>query len=153
MSSYLTFYLVPKKSKEKYNDEKNSYDTIELQTEPLSLMYYCRSSEVYQIYYKELNPAYCGNEEKYTELTYEDTKRVIREYESEIKEIEDRLSVDYKILKESGFSDELYDEIHSKEDYLYDKKIALKDLQYISDLVYTVTEDVNDFEKVLINID
>ena len=153
MSSYLTFYLVPKKSKLKYDPDKNDYVKIDLMDEPLSLMYYCRSSEIYQTYYENLHPAYIDTEEKYTELTYEDAKRVVREYESEIEKIKKRLEIDYKMLKEAGITDELWDDIHSMEEYLDEKNDCLKDLKYIAELVYTVTEDISDFEKVLINID
>ena len=151
MSSYLTFYLVPKKTKTKYTSEGEV--EVQLPTEPLSFIYYCRSSEVYQAYYENLHPAYCGNSDKYTELTYEDAMLVVREYEEDVNKVRNRLKINYKILKEGCYSDEIWEDIHSMEEYLSELEETLKDLKYISKLVYTVTEEITDFEKVLINID
>ena len=157
MSSYLNFYLVPKKSKKKYDfDKDDGHTEIEIKLsegEPLLLMSFSRSSEIYQAYNETLNPAYCGMEEKYTELTYEDSKNVIREFEDDLKKTEERLKVDYKMLKEGGYSSELWEEIHSFEEYIKGQKSVLEELKSISNIVYEVCEGYNDFEKVLINVD
>ena len=157
MSSYLSFYLVPKKSKKKYDfDKDDGHTEIEIKLsegEPLLLMSFSRSSEIYQAYNETLNPAYCGMEEKYTELTYEDSKSVIREFEAELEKTEERLKVDYKMLKEAGYSSELWGEIQSFEEYVNDQRKSLEKLKSISNIVYEVCEGYNDFEKVLINVD
>jgi len=157
MSSYLTFYLVPKKTKKKYDfnkDDGHSEIEVELSKgEPLVLMSYSRSSDVYQAYNDELNPAYCGMEEKYTELTYEDSKRVCSEFEKDMKETKQRLEIDYKMLKEGGYNSELHEDIQSFEKYIAEQKATLEELKFISNLVYEVAEGYTDFEKVLINID
>lgn len=157
MSSYLTFYLVPKKSKKRYDYNKDDGHTeieIELSKgEPLCFMSYSRSSEIYQAYNDTLHPAYCGMEDKYSELTYEDSQEVIREYEKEIKDLEERLKIDYKMLKEGGYSSELWEDIHSMEKYHSEKKEVLEELRMISHLVYECVDGYNDFEKVLMNID
>lgn len=157
MSSYLSFYLVPKKTKKRYGYDEEKGNTEEevkvSEGEPLLLMSYSRSSEVYQAYNDTLNPAYAGNDDKYTELTYEDAKRVIDEFESDIKKTEKRLAVSYKMLKEGGFSDELYTEINSTEEYLDEQKAVLEELKHISNIVYECSNSWTDFEKVLINID
>ena len=152
MSSYLTFYLVPKKTKTKYTPE----GAVKVQLpdiEPLSFIYYCRSSEVYQAYYENLHPAYCGDDEKYTELTYEDAMLVVKKFEEDVERVRNRLKIDYKILKEGGYSEEVWEDIHSMEEHLSELEETLRDLKYIARLVYSVTEDINDFERVLINID
>jgi len=156
MSSYLTFYLVPKKTKKKYDFNKDDGSTeieVELSKgEPLCLTSYSRSSEIYQAYKEKLNPAYAGNDENYTELRYEDAKSVCTSYEKEINETKKRLEIDYKIIKEGGYNSDLWEEIHSFEKYLDDQKETLQELKSISNLVYDVYMDYTDFEKVLINI-
>jgi len=63
MSSYLSFYLVPRAHPE----------------EKLLLQSFSRSNEVYQRFSDNLNIAYAGNEEKYTKLTISDVESVIQE--------------------------------------------------------------------------
>jgi hypothetical protein len=157
MSSYLTFYLVPKKTRKKYDFNKDDGHTeteVELSTgTPLALMSYSRNNEIYRAFNETLNPAYAGMEEKYTELTTDGCKRVIEDLENEIKSIEKRLNINYKMLKEGGYSSELWENIHSMEDYLSEQKETLESVRNISSLVYECTEGYNDFEKVLINVD
>ncbi len=157
MSSYLTFYLVPKKTRKKYDYNKDDGHTeieVELSTgTPLAFLSYSRNNEIYRAFNESLNPAYAGMEEKYTELTSKDCKNVIYDLECEIKSTEKRLAINYKMLKEGGFSSELWQEIHSMEEYLSEQKQTLDEVKYISRLVYECTEGHNDFEKVLINID
>lgn len=156
MSSYLTFYLVPKKTKTKYgyDEEKgNTEEVVEISKgEPLALMSYCRSSEVYQAYNDTLSPAYCGMEEKYTELTHEMAKEVVSEFKKNIETTEERLEINYKMLKEGGYSSELWEEIQSFEKYLREQKETLSELEYLASSVYEWT-NYSDFEKVLINVD
>ena len=153
----LTFYLVPKKSKKIYDYNKDDgHTTKEIKLsegEPLALMSYSRSSDIYQAYYETLNPVYAGDEDKYTDLTYKDAKRVCDEFEKEIKDIEERLRIDYKMLKEGGYSSELWDDIHSMETHLKEQKEVLEEMKFISNLVYYCENEYCDFEKVLINID
>lgn len=157
MSSYLTFYLVPKKTRKKYDFNKDDGHTeIEVELSngtPLVFLSYSRSNEIYRAFYETLNPVYAGDEEKYTELTTDGCKRVIEDLESEIKSTEKRLEIDYKMLKEGGYSSELWEDIHSMEKYVSEQKQTLDVVEYISNLVYECTEGYNDFEKVLINID
>ena len=157
MSSYLTFYLKPKEYKKKLVYDENDCCTekeVKLSNgEPLHLISYARSSDIYQAYYKELHPAYVGVNEEYTELTYEDSKNVCNAFELEIKQTEKRLEVDYKMLKESGYAPELYEEIQSFETYLAEQRSTLQELKFISSLVYEISLGYNDFEKVLINVD
>ena len=155
MSSYLTFYLVPKKSKTKYVRIENNdivEEKVQLTQEPLALMSYCRSSEIYQAYYENCHPAYAGSEDKYSELTYNESKYVCEEYEDNILRTKKRLDSLYKIIKEK-YDPELVEEIMSAEDYINECKETLETLRNISRIVYEVTEGYGDFEKVLINID
>ena len=157
MSSYLTFYLVPKKTRKKYDYNKDDGHTeieAELSTgTPLALISYSRSNDIYRAFNETLNPAYAGMEEKYTELTTDGCKRVIEDLESEIKSTEKRLEIDYKMLKEGGYSSELWEDIHSMERYISEQKETVEAVKHIENIVYETANGYNDFEKVLINID
>lgn len=157
MSSYLTFYLVPKKTRKKYDFNKDDGHTeteVELSTgTPLVLVSYSRNNEIYRAFNETLNPAYAGMEEKYTELTTDGCKLVIEDLETEIKSTEKRLEIDYKMLKEGGYSSELWEDIHSMEEYVSEQKETLESIRHICSLVNECTNGYNDFEKVLINID
>lgn len=151
MSSYLTFYLVPKKEKNKWDGEEDK--KVTLTQEPLSFLSYSRSSEIYQAYNEAINPiAFCNEGNEYTELTVEKANEVVRECEKSIKDAEDSLKIEYKILKEGGYSNEVWVEIHSKEDYLKELRETLSELKFIAYVVEECTSNFNDFEKVLINI-
>lgn len=157
MSSYLTFYLVPKKTRKKYDFNKDDGSTeieVELSTgTPLVFLSYSRSNEIYQAFNETLNPAYAGMEEKYTELTIGNCDLVITELEKEIRSTEKRLKINYKMLKEGGYSSELWEDIHSMEEYLEEQQSTLEEVKNIRNIVYECTEGYNDFEKVLINVD
>ena len=132
MSSYLTFYLVPKKTRKKYDYSKDDGHTeteVELSTGiPLALMSYSRNNEIYRAFSETLNPAYAGMEEKYTELTTDGCKMVIEDLE-------------------------MWEDSHSMEDYLSEQKETLESVKNICSLVHECTQGYNDFEKVLINVD
>ncbi len=157
MSSYLTFYLVPKKTRKKYDFNKDDGHTeieVELSTgTPLVLMSYSRSNEIYHAFNESLNPVYAGNEEKYTELTIEKCKQVIDDLERDIKSTEKRLAINYKMLKEGGYSSELWEDIHSMEEYLSEQKETVESVRHIENIVYETANGYNDFEKVLFNVD
>ena len=157
MSSYLTFYLVPKKTRKNYYYDENkdrSEKEIELSKGlPLALYSYSRSNEIYQAFTQNLSVAYCGNEEKYTDLTVGMCDDVIDSIKEDINNAEERLNVDYKMLKESGYSSEMYEEIHSEESYIKDLKSTLDLAKEIRNMVVECTDGYNDFEKVLINVD
>lgn len=138
MSSYLTFYLVPKG-----NDKK-----------PLALMAYSRNSDIYQAYYENAHPAFIGNgdEPNYTELTSEMALQVVNAAKEDLKKAETALNNRIAAYKELGnMSDEAIQDIAETKDYIKDLKYNLIELQciycWVGDIEYS------DFEKVLINID
>ena len=71
MSSYLTFYVVPKAEGSK----------------PLALVSYTRSSAIYRCFNETLNVAYIGigDEPQYTELTVSKVNEVIEDMKDEIE--------------------------------------------------------------------
>lgn len=87
MSSYLTFYLEDKQSKEKK-----------------ALTSYSRNSEMYQQFYEVLKPVYIGDgkEPKYTKLTQSDIQTVISEVQDETKKLEKRLVYEEKLALTDG---------------------------------------------------
>lgn len=156
MSSYLSFYVVPKKEKENCYWDSSEADTNKIiklsEGVPLFLMSYCRNSNIYQAFNDALNPPYAGNEEKYKEITSEDTKRVVEYFESKVNITKQRLEIDYKILKEGGYSPELWEDIQSMEELLKEEEESLDELKFLQYLIGEIIS-YSDFEKVLINID
>ena len=154
MSSYLTIYLVPKKTTSKYVYQAEKVEEIEI-TKGIPLVYdsYSRSSDVYQAFWESLNPAYCGNEEKYTELTPAKVEEVLSDKREYISKIEFRLNTLYEILKTSGYSEELFSEILSTSEHLKEENKCLDSIKSIANIVNIIYEGYGDFEKVLINVD
>lgn len=156
MSSYLNFYLVPKKNKITYSYDDNGHKEEEVKLtegKPLLFSSYSRSGDVYQAFNDVLSIAYTGDGDKYTDITVDDVKRVINEYEVEINETKNRLAVNYKMLKEGGYHEELYVDIQSAEKYLKEQEHILNILNIILKIVYECYNvNYNDFEKVVANI-
>ncbi len=148
MSSYLNFYLVPKK-KEGQSEE----------SEPIHLMSYSRNSDVYQNYYDYLNPAYySGADDKvnYTELTPHDAQYVVDKAREDLLKSEksfDDMVTAYKSLDNLP-KDTLEDYIldyTSRKQYIDELKDGIRELEFIAGLVKDL--EFSGFEKVLINID
>lgn len=142
MSSYLTFYLVPK------GDDKK----------PLALISYSRNSDIYQAYYENANPAFIGNsnEPNYTELTKELSNHVVNELREDLSKYEKLHEAKIKALQalpklEGEALEEYLQETSSGIEYLDDLKDTLKFADFIDDIVSDL--EYSDFEKVLINID
>lgn len=144
MSSYLTFYLVPKKDK---GEDK----------EPLALMSYSRSSDIYQAFYENINVAYIGNDDKsnYTELTKEMVDDVVntikKDYDEAQKSFNARMDA-YRSVKLEGETFEDYvEDFQSTTRYLEELKETITQVELIASIVDDL--EYSDFEKVLINID
>ena len=142
MSSYLTFYLVPKDKDKK----------------PLALISYSRNSDVYQAYYENANPAFYGNgdEPNYTELTKDLSHYVVDELRKDLNNYEKSHEAKVKALQalpklEGEALEEYLQETTSTLDYINDLKDTLKFAGFIDDIVSDL--EYSDFEKVLINID
>lgn len=144
MSSYLNFYLVPKKR-----------EGVSEEPKPLLFNSYSRASDVYTAFYENLRPAYIGSGDttNYTELTAKDVRRVIDEVRKDLNNAETNLKnrmEAYKALSDKPTDEAVYDYTSTKE-YIEELKENIYDLEgihtWIEDLEYS------DFEKVLINID
>ena len=132
MSSYLSFYLVPKAHPE----------------EKLLLQSFSRSNEVYQRFFDNLSIAHAGNEEKYTKLTVSDVESVIRDLDDDIAKAEAR-RVEYE--KFCHGNSELIEEMISTKEYIRDLQSTRDYISFIRDILADL--DYSGFSDVLCNID
>ena len=132
MSSYLSFYLVPKAHPE----------------ERLLLQSFSRSNEVYQRFSDNLSIAYAGNEEKYTKLTVSDVESVIQDLDGDIAKAEAR-RVEYE--KFCHGNSELIEEIISTKEYIRDLQSTRDYISFIRDILTDL--DYSGFSDVLCNVD
>ena len=132
MSSYLSFYLVPKAHPE----------------ERLLLQSFSRSNEVYQWFFDNLSVAYAGNEEKYTKLTVSDVESVIRDLDDDIAKAEAR-RVEYE--KFCHGNSELIEEMISTKEYIRDLQSTRDYISFIRDILADL--DYSGFSDVLCNVD
>ena len=132
MSSYLSFYLVPKAHPE----------------ERLLLQLFSRSNEVYQRFSDNLNIAYAGNEEKYTKLTISDVESVIQDIDADITKAETRRTEYEKFCYGNP---ESIEEIISTKEYIRDLQSTRDYISFIRDVLTDL--DYSGFSDVLCNID
>lgn len=132
MSSYLSFYLVPKAHPE----------------EKLLLQSFSRSNEVYQRFFDNLSIAYAGNEEKYTKLTVSDVESVIQDLDDDIAKAEAR-RVEYE--KFCHGNSELIEEMISTKEYIRDLQSTRDYISFIRDILTDL--DYSGFSDVLCNVD
>jgi hypothetical protein len=136
MSSYLTFYLVPKAEDSK----------------PLDLISYSRNTNVYQYFDEVLHVAYIGNsdEKQYTELDTSKVDRVLEELKNDISKAQKRMA-EYE--KHANGNTEIIEEVISQKEYIEDLEWALHKVEFIRDIVVEATYSYCDYNKVLCNVD
>lgn len=83
MSSYLSFYIVPKRKSEKEPKQH------------LILAAFSRSNEIYQYFNENVNPAWSGDGETYTHLDKEEVGLVMGDISKDIESYKARL-VEYE---------------------------------------------------------
>lgn len=132
MSSYLSFYLVPRAHPE----------------EKLLLQSFSRSNEAYQRFSDNLNIAYAGNEEKYTKLTISDVESVIQDIDADITKAETRRTEYEKFCYGNP---ESIEEIISTKEYIRDLQSTRDYISFIRDVLTDL--DYSGFSDVLCNID
>ena len=132
MSSYLSFYLVPRAHPE----------------EKLLLQSFSRSNEVYQRFSDNLNIAYAGNEEEYTKLTISDVESVIQDIDADITKAETRRTEYEKFCYGNP---EAIEEIISTKEYIRDLQSTRDYMSFIRDVLTDL--DYSGFSDVLCNID
>lgn len=132
VSSYLSFYLVPKAHPE----------------ERLLLQSFSRSNEVYQRFFDNLSIAYAGNEEKYTKLTVSDVESVIQDLDDDIAKAEARRAEYEKFCYSNP---EAIEEIISTKEYIRDLQSTRDYISFIRDILADL--NYSGFSDVLCNID
>lgn len=134
MSSYLTFYLVPKAEDSK----------------PLVLMSYTRSSNIYRCFNEALHITYIGMEEpQYTELTVDKVSKVIASMQEEIASNKKR-AAEYE-KHAAGDTDIIEYVIELKED-IEILEWSLNKVEFIKDLIEDISIGHTGFAKVLCNV-
>lgn len=154
MSSYLTFYLVPKKTRTKHNNDGTSEEIEISKGVPLSLMSFSRNSNVYQSFYEYLCPVYIGNNEpKYDELDIKDIDIIIERLRDELDESRKLHQNKIKVLKEleTSLDRDTLNQLIEEEDILTEKEADLNEIMWLKSFFSNI--EYSDFEKVLINID
>ena len=134
MSSYLTFYIVPKAEDSK----------------PLALISYSRNSGIYKSFYNSIHPVYIGDGDQYTELTKDKVDQVIFDLQEDINSAKRRLA-EYE--KHAAGNTEIIDYIIEQREYIDNLEYGLHKIEFIKDLVIDASYDCTDFTKVLCNVD
>ena len=136
MSSYLTFYIVPKEEGSK----------------PIALLNYSRNNDIYQYFVDNVRVTFVGIEEnpQYTELTEEKIDWVIHDLKSDISKAQKRVE-EYEHHVDGNV--DIIEEIISQKDYIDDLKYALSETEFIKQFVTEATHSWSDYNKVLCNVD
>lgn len=134
MSSYLTFYGVPKTHPE----------------EKLAIFSVCRINDLYAAFVDNIHVAFVDDKEPYTELTEADVNVVINDMMDEMSVIKDRL-VEYE--RYAHGNPECINNIIEDKKELAGLQYTLDEVQFIMNIVSDTNVDCTDFSKILCNID
>ena len=146
MSSYLTIYLQPKQ------------EGAEPVKEPMPLLAYSRSNDVYQIMRDELSIAYVDDKRPYSNISCADIHGVVKTQRDEIKRVKQHITSMRKTLKEINNAvviNEKIEMIESQESYVKEMQATLLELLHIESLVESVESNKcwAAFSKVVANVD
>ena len=136
MSSYLNIYL-----KRKENPEGS----------PLLFMSFSRNHPIYRAIVESIAPVWAGNEDVYTELTYENLTECIDTLDKEINHIVNKIIEYEKAVLKNPKSDIIEQLIEYKEIYkeIEENNHNLVFMRWFTD---DITKGYSDFSKVLCNI-
>ena len=136
MSSYLNIYL-----KRKENPDGS----------PLLFMSFSRNHPIYRAIVEAIAPVWAGDEDVYTELTYENLTECIDTLDEEINHIVNKIIEYEKAVLKNPKSDIIEQLIEYKEIY---KEIEENNhnLVFIRWFTDDITKGYSDFSKVLCNI-
>lgn len=120
MSSYLTFYAVPKEEGIK----------------PIALISYSRNTEIYQYFNDNLVIAYMGTEDcPYTELTSDKVRIVLDDVIRDISRTEKRI---FEYEKYAAGNSEIINEILSLKEYLETLYYCRSRIEFIQEIVVDI---------------
>ena len=136
MSSYLNIYL-----KRKENPEGS----------PLLFMSFSRNHPIYRAIVEAIAPVWAGDEDIYTELTYENLTECIDTLDEEINHIVNKIVEYEKAVLKNPKSDIIEQLIEYKEIYkeMEENNHNLVFIRWFTD---DITKGYSDFSKVLCNI-
>ena len=136
MSSYLNIYL-----KRKENPEGS----------PLLFMSFSRNHPIYRAIVEAIAPVWAGDEDIYTELTYENLTECIDTLDEEINHIVNQIIEYEKAVLKNPKSDIIEQLIEYKEIYkeMEENNHNLVFIRWFTD---DITKGYSDFSKVLCNI-
>lgn len=136
MSSYLNIYLVKKES------SKDS---------PLLFMSFSRNHPIYRAIEETIAPVWAGNEDVYTELTYENLTECINTLDTFINNIVSKINEYEKAVLKNPKSDIIEQLVEYKELYkeMEENNHNLTFIRWFTD---DIAKGYSDFSKVLCNI-
>lgn len=136
MSSYLNIYLVKKES------SKDS---------PLLFMSFSRNHPIYRAVVEAIAPVWAGNEDKYTELTYDNLTECINTLDTDIGNLVNKINEYEKAVLKNPKSDIIEQLVEYKELYK-EMENDNSNLVFIRWFTNDIINGYSDFSKVLCNI-
>lgn len=136
MSSYLNIYLVKKES------SKDS---------PLLFMSFSRNHPIYRAVVEAIAPVWAVNEDKYTELTYDNLTECINTLDTDIGNLVNKINEYEKAVLKNPKSDIIEQLVEYKELYK-EMENDNSNLVFIRCFTDDITKGYSDFSKVLCNI-
>lgn len=136
MSSYLNIYL-----KRKENPDSS----------PLLFMSFSRNHPIYRAIVEAISPVWAGNEDVYTELTYDSLTECINTLDTDISNLISKITEYEKAILKNPKSDIIEQLVEYKELYneMEDNNSNLVFMRWFTD---NITKGYSDFSKVLCNI-
>ena len=136
MSSYLNIYL-----KRKENPEGS----------PLLFISFSRNHPIYRAVVEAITPVWAGNEDKYTELTYDNLTECINTLDTDISNLVNKINEYEKAVLKNPKSDIIEQLVEYKELYkeMENDNSNLVFMRWFTD---DITKGYSDFSKVLCNI-
>jgi coproporphyrinogen III oxidase-like Fe-S oxidoreductase len=139
MSSYLSIYIVPKRTSQ---EEPKKH---------IILTAYSRSTEIYEYFSNNLHPTFIGNgkESHYTTITSSDITAIMQDFENDLKKAKDRL-VEYE--KYASNNPDYIEDIIDIKEYIHNLQYWKDKASFIMDIIND-KDLYNDIEEVCCNID
>lgn len=142
MSSYLTFYGIPKKHKDEH----------------ITLWSFSRNSQVYQRFNETGQVAFIGNDDtpKYSIVTSDICNDAIQSLKDEIKGFKQQVKTYQELVDKSKTGEEMFDNIQSRNSFKEDIKEFKHTIHFISAIEMLVRDTENDFtgfSQIVANVD
>ena len=136
MSSYLNIYL-----KKKENPDSS----------PLLFMSFSRNHPIYRAIVETIAPVWVGNEDNYTELTYDNLTECINSLDEETNHIVNKI-VEYEKAVLKNPKSEIIEQLIEYKEIYKEMEENNHNLVFIRWFTDDITKGYSDFSKVLCNI-